>query len=87
MDAIYKNQLIINTLYINIYWVKYRLIREIWICIDDDDDDDDDDGWCFTAPFVRLVGRAISKCNEAKSKMKQPSDMPTPKYLYRGEIQ
>ena len=34
-------------------------------------DDDDDDDWCFTA---------ISKGNQAKSKMKHPSDMPTPRF-------
>jgi len=27
------------------------------------------------------MGRAISKTNEAKSKMKHPSDMPTPRVI------
>ena len=48
----------------------------------DDDDDDDDVDLCFTGMFVHKVGkmgRTTSKCNEAKSKMKQPSDMPTPR--------
>jgi len=52
--------------------------------MDDDDDDDDDDGdWCFTATFVHMIGqmgRATSKGNETKSKMKHPSDMPMPKF-------
>jgi len=42
-----------------------------------------DDDLCFTAIFVRMVdqmGRATSKGTEAKSKMKQPSDMPTPRF-------
>ena len=42
-------------------------------------DQQDDDG-CFTATFVHSVGymgQATSKGNEAKSKMKHPSDMPT----------
>ena len=45
-----------------------------------DDDDDDDDDWCFTATFVHMIGkmgRATSKGNEAKSKMKHPSDSPS----------
>jgi len=43
--------------------------------------DDEDDDWCFTATFVHMVskiGLPTSKGNEAKSKMNQPSDMPTP---------
>ena len=42
-----------------------------------------DDDWCFMATFVRMVGqmgRATSEGNEAKSKMKRPSDMPTPRF-------
>jgi len=42
--------------------------------------DDDDDDWCCMATFVHMVGwmgRATSEGNEAKSKMKHPSDMPT----------
>ena len=42
-----------------------------------------DDDWRFTATFVHMVGqmgRVISKGNEAKSKMKHPSDMPTPRF-------
>ena len=42
-----------------------------------------DNDWCFTATFVHKVGQmgmgqAISKGNETKWKVKQPSDMPTP---------
>ena len=43
----------------------------------------DDDDWCFTATFVHMVdlmGRATSKGNEAKTKIKHPSDMPTPRF-------
>ena len=48
---------------------------------------DDDDDWCFTATFVHKVGymgRATSNGNEAKSKMKQPSDIPTPRFETGG---
>jgi len=48
----------------------------------DDDDDADDDDWWLTATLVHNVGsmgRATSNGNEAKSKMKQPWDMPMPK--------
>ena len=41
---------------------------------------DDDD---FTATFLHMVGemgRATSKGNEAKSKVKHPSGMPTPRF-------
>jgi len=47
---------------------------------------DDDDDWCFTAIFVHMVGqigRATSKGNEEKSKMKHPSDKPTPRFELR----
>jgi len=44
--------------------------------------DDDVDDWCFTAAFVHMVDRATSKGNEAKSEMKHPSDMPTPRFWY-----
>ena len=30
------------------------------------------------------MGRATSKGNEAKSKMKRPSDMPTPRFAHGG---
>ena len=36
----------------------------------------DDDDWCFTVTFVHMVvymGRATSKGNEGRSKMKRPS--------------
>ena len=41
---------------------------------------DDDGDCCFMATFVHMVGQmgqANSKSNEAKSKMKHPSDTPT----------
>ena len=41
------------------------------------------DNWYSTATFVHMVVkmiRATSKGNEAQSKMKQPSDMPTLKF-------
>jgi len=41
----------------------------------------------FTATFVHvvgLIGRATSEGNEAKSKMKQPSDMVTPRFEHGG---
>jgi len=46
-----------------------------------------DDDWCFTVTFVHMVGqmgRATSKGNEAKSKMKQSSDMPTLRFELGG---
>jgi len=48
---------------------------------------DDDDEWCFTATFVYKVGymgQPTSKGNEVKSKMKQPSDMPTSRFEHCG---
>ena len=49
----------------NVYWSVLHLMQ------------DDDDDWCFMATFVHMVGRATSKGNERKLKMKHPSDMPT----------
>ena len=34
----------------------------------------------------RLKGPATSKCKEAESKMKQPSDMPTPRFEHGGIV-
>ena len=45
----------------------------------------DDDDWCFTDTFVHKEGemsQVTSKGNEAKSRMKQPSDMPTPRFKH-----
>ena len=42
-----------------------------------------DDDWCFMATFEHMVSQmdwATSKGNEAKSNMKQPSDIPTPRF-------
>ena len=53
----------------------------------------DDDDRCFKATFVHKVGSmgwATSKGNEAKSMMKHPSDMPTPRFelmLYNKTVQ
>jgi len=47
----------------------------------------DDDDWCFTATFVHMVGemgRATSKGNEAKSRIKHPSDKPTQRFELCG---
>ena len=44
------------------------------------------DDWCLTATFVQMaswMGRATSIGNEAKSKMKHPSDIPTPRFDLR----
>ena len=57
-------------------------VRDIIYTICDDDDD-----WCFMATFVHKVGqmgRTTSKGNEAKSKMKPPSDMLTPRLEHGG---
>jgi len=42
----------------------------------------DDEDWCFVH-MVGRMGRSTSKGNEAKSKMKHASDMPTPRFEFR----
>ena len=59
------------------YWLINVYLSSIMIWIIDDDD------WCFTATWYTKTGRAAYKCNEAKSEMKHPSDMPTPKFELR----
>jgi len=47
---------------------------------------EDDDDWSFMVNFVHTVDemvRATYKGNEAKSKMKHPSDMPMPRFEHR----
>ena len=57
-----------------------RYVKCMVLMYDDFDSFQPYDDWCFTATFVHMVG---FKGNEAKSKMKHPSGMPTPTFELR----